>query len=279
MCDREVFYLPVDRTDRWVTYLFDYYDGIKGQNIGFIKTRKCFAEDEYEAELDIGIKMYSECNGLDLGIYLVRESSDGLRRELVDETRVRCNKNDLLSMRYRIPWNSPFEENIDFPGYDGVVICSEKRIYAGFWSYCPFDDRKWGLAGKKESVVKENTFDTEDGLEYILENHESLPLFIESPIIKGVKIRPKDIGRLDMCNWHLGQNSFLAHGYYKYKYLMLGKVSIDSTEKCVIGVPGVYTNKEKYLANMFGFGRFVPVKKCKYLTGNFGYWILEVTSE
>lgn len=121
--------------------------------------------------------------------------------------------------------------------------------------------------------------DGEDICVKMLRTYPRLPLFADSHFIECVKIVPQDIGKLAMGNWKLGVNSFLSHGYYRYQYLMLGKVKFDKRESYVIGVPGVFTNKEKYLANMFGFSIFIPVKKTKLLTGNFGYWISEVLSE
>lgn len=119
----------------------------------------------------------------------------------------------------------------------------------------------------------------EDGLSQMLRTYPKIPLFIDSPYLECVKIVPQDIGKLAMSNWRLGENSFLSHGYYHYRYIMLGKVKIKNEEKYVIGVPGVFTNKEKYLANMFGFCLFVPVKNTDYLTGNFGYWLAEISRE
>ena len=118
--------------------------------------------------------------------------------------------------------------------------------------------------------------DTANGYQEMLTTYPKLPLFAGSQIVDGVKIAPQDIGRLDMANWKLGVNSFLAHGYYKYQYLMLGTVRMNKAELHVIGVPGIFTNKERYLANMFGFRVFIPVRKTKILTGNFGYWVSEV---
>ena len=113
----------------------------------------------------------------------------------------------------------------------------------------------------------------------MLDTYPKLPLFPDSQFLECVKIIPHDIGKLAMGNWKLGTNSFLSHGYYHYRYLMLGKVKFEKKEAYVIGVPGVFTNKERYLANMFGFSVFVPVKRTKVLTGNFGYWVLEVLRE
>ncbi len=113
----------------------------------------------------------------------------------------------------------------------------------------------------------------------ILDTYPRLPLFTDSQLLECVKIVPQDIGKLAIGNWKLGVNTFVSHGYYHYRYLMLGRVKFDSGECVVIGVPGVFTNKEKYLANMFGFDTFVPAKKSNVLTGNFGYWVSEVRRE
>ena len=117
-----------------------------------------------------------------------------------------------------------------------------------------------------------------DACEEMLETYPKLALFPDSQITECVKIEPQDIGKLHISNWKLGANSFLSHGFYQYRYIMFGKVKLNNNEeKVVIGVPGVFNNKQRYLANMFGFGSFVPVKKEKLMTGNFGYWISEVS--
>ena len=117
-----------------------------------------------------------------------------------------------------------------------------------------------------------------DACEEMLSTYPKLALFADSQITECVKIKPQDIGKLHMNNWKLGENSFLSHGFYQYRYIMLGKVKLNNDEeKVVIGVPGVFSNKERYLANMFGFRSFVPVKKDRLMTGKFGYWISEVS--
>ncbi len=112
---------------------------------------------------------------------------------------------------------------------------------------------------------------------HLMEQRPKLPDFGNHEIYDCVRIEPNDIGLLAMDNWRLGVNSFLTHGYYNYKYLMLGKLRFqDGVVKAVIGVPGVYDNKEQYIAKIFGFELFVPVKHTNVKTGNFGYWISEI---
>lgn len=81
-----------------------------------------------------------------------------------------------------------------------------------------------------------------------------------------------------MCNWKLGVNSFLTHGYYSYKYLMFGKSYFPQmmTASVTYLEFGVYSSREKYLAGIFGFDRFVPEKETHIKTGSFGYWIVDI---
>lgn len=87
-----------------------------------------------------------------------------------------------------------------------------------------------------------------------------------------LKVKPGDIGRLPRQNWIFGNNSFLLHGYFKYRYLIFGKVQEGDAGGYLIGVPGTYSSNEKFLAGMFGFYDFKPVQKGNAAPGAFGYW-------
>ena len=127
---------------------------------------------------------------------------------------------------------------------------------------------------KKRLEQKEH----EDAFEKMIAEYPKLPMYGVTELFDCVMIHPKDIGKLDMRNWKLGVNSFLTHGYYTYQYLLLGKMRFDNgSEQAIIGVPGVYSSREKYLANMFGFEQFIPIKKTGIKTGEFGYWIVEIS--
>ncbi len=130
---------------------------------------------------------------------------------------------------------------------------------------CPFQKKRMAQTRKA------------DAFEDMIEKYPRLPMYGITELFDCVRIHPRDIGRLDMRNWKLGVNSFLTHSFYTYQYLLLGKWRMDDgTHRCVIGVPGVYSNRERYLANMFGFDKFVPVKQTGMKTGEFGYWIVEI---
>lgn len=112
------------------------------------------------------------------------------------------------------------------------------------------------------------------GIPYLLKHRPLLPAFANHEVMQCVRIQPEDIGLLHRDNWEYGNNSFVMHGFYQYRYLLLGCMQYqDGTKQYVIGVPGIYSNKDKYLANIFKFHEFIPMKNCPFRTGEFGYWI------
>lgn len=115
-------------------------------------------------------------------------------------------------------------------------------------------DEKWNLLKKKYAVV------------HPFENYEEM---------EWIRIEPKDIDQLSKEEWILGNNSFLLHGYCNYKYLILGRNL--KTKVCCIGVPGVFYQKERMMANMFGFTDFRMAQGTSLRQGDFGYWWKKVT--
>ena len=141
------------------------------------------------------------------------------------------------------------------------VSVDEKDVKA-MCEECPY---------QKKQLEQGNEF------EQMIATYPKLPMYGVTELFDCVRIHPRDIGKLDMRNWKLGVNSFLTHNFYTYQYLLLGKMRFDDgSSRCILGVPGVYSNRERYLANMFGFDQFVPVKQTGIKTGEFGYWIVEI---
>lgn len=88
------------------------------------------------------------------------------------------------------------------------------------------------------------------------------------------RVAVEDIYRLQEEYHVLRNNQFLLHGYYNYKYLILGKKEIDS-EEYWLGVPGIYHEREKMAARMYGFEKFEGTKR-NYGVGDLGYYLITV---
>lgn len=101
----------------------------------------------------------------------------------------------------------------------------------------------------------------------LIQQYKSLNPFSDQDI-ECIRIELKDLKILPKSQWGLSSNSFVLHGFYNYQYLILGRIK----ERFIIGVPGIYCNKEKLVAGLFGFNDFRPAQVSEYKTGRFGYW-------
>jgi hypothetical protein len=87
---------------------------------------------------------------------------------------------------------------------------------------------------------------------------------------ESVLIKPKDTMVLSEKYHELSSNSFLLHAYYNYRQLLLFRY-IDSGEY-YIGVPGIYYERQRRIAMMFGFEGFEGGNE----DGGFGYFMKKV---
>ena len=94
-----------------------------------------------------------------------------------------------------------------------------------------------------------------------------------------VRITPEDLSCLPKENKGYTENSYLLHGYYRYRHVLLGRQTGKKKVEYVLMVPGIYSRKEAGLAKLFGFPEFLPVIKTKPETGGaasgrelFGYF-------
>ncbi len=292
---------------RWVSYIYRYRNNVKCENAGFIKVQRIVHKTEDDVRIQIGLKLYKKraCTCM---VYLLY---DGNKAKHLMDIRFAAEERDTIMSRIEVPWQDPLKDGVSIDAYDGLLFrCDDGEMLTGLWNeYTVWPDQvevveavkqikqeepeqaerelpeqeeteepEQAEQGLAESEIAETSAD-QDTWQMILDTYPKLPLFADSQFLECVKIVPQDIGKLAISNWRLGVNSFVSHGYYHYRYLMLGRVRFEQGECVVIGVPGVFTNKEKYLANMFGFDTFIPVKKTNVLTGNFGYWVSEVLRE
>ena len=88
-----------------------------------------------------------------------------------------------------------------------------------------------------------------------------------------VRMELQDIGCLPIASWSLSGNRFLLHGYYCYRHLIFAQLADG---KYVLGVPGIYSEKEKSNAIRFGFSKFQSIGDFGPKQGAFGYWMLSL---
>ena len=90
-----------------------------------------------------------------------------------------------------------------------------------------------------------------------------------------LKITPGDFVILDQKSYKAANNSFLLHGYFSYKHLILHRIRKRGEYLYYIGVPGKYFEKEKEVAILFGFECFEG-ENLTVREGEEGYYMLRV---
>ncbi len=86
-----------------------------------------------------------------------------------------------------------------------------------------------------------------------------------------ISLEPRDFVIMSEEYQHLAHNSFLLHGFYNYRHIILGA----EEDGFYLGVPGVFYEREKMVAMMFGFEAF-ECEGGKAENGKFGYYLKKI---
>ena len=88
-----------------------------------------------------------------------------------------------------------------------------------------------------------------------------------------LSIGPSDFVLFSAASYKMVNNSFLLHGYYNYRHLILAKIEQKGEDIYYVGVPGTFYEKEKQVAIMFGFESFECAEEPAQ-AGDFGYYMM-----
>lgn len=112
----------------------------------------------------------------------------------------------------------------------------------------------------------------EDKWKQLCHNYHVIHPFGEEAYIR---LTPRDFVVLRQEYQQLVNNSFLLHGYYNYRHLILGRIRDEKGSSYYLGVPGTYYEREKMVAVMFGFEGFESAAE-NIGPGTFGYYMRRV---
>ena len=113
--------------------------------------------------------------------------------------------------------------------------------------------------------------------EKVFINRDFIDAFEDDYFYDCVEVTPELLKQLPIEDDAVVNNSFLVHGYYNFKHILFGKVcENDNNTRYFIGVPGLYCNRERFMASMFGFCNFKKSHRSDYSNPYFGYWYQEI---
>lgn len=266
-----------------VCYLSVYEQKEKKRAAGFVK----ISGQGERAHFSIQIKNAGQkWNGSYLLWLLTDDQKISLGRLSLDKG------NGIYEKSFQLSANGIKIGEIYFPieNIIGVLIEGEKdEEISGYWK----EEKKEKIdRGKKVEQVEVDLLVSEelteiktaekipedfavDKWEQLLKKFKNVHPFGDERVF--ISIGPEDFVILRENYQKLVNNSFLLHGFYNYRHLILGKEKKigNSYETCFyLGVPGVYFEREKMVAVMFGFEGFEcagPVE-----IGKFGYYLRQV---
>lgn len=283
---------------RFITYIYAYENTKKAGNTGFARIELRGEECRLEIHLRGVYAAQTHCK-----IYLFRKQGRGIEGSLIGEMDVRNGAGDfsVIMKTAHIPTSL-----LSFFEMEGIFLCSEDgRIFMSRWTEGEplavdmehfivwkaeqTEENIYAEEKQQENKIQTAQFDREsdnelratelparnffpqyqwkDIWEQFLKSHPASMPFSEKNITC-IKIELKDIRELPRKYWYLGNNSFLLHGFFNYRYLVLGKIEEDNEDKWFLGVPGIYQNQERVMAIIFGFPEFMP----EQVENRFGCW-------
>ncbi len=129
-----------------------------------------------------------------------------------------------------------------------------------------------GAALKKEFFIQPAS---ENKWERLQSSYKTVHPFGDERVFLWVEL--KDLIILQAPYQKLANNSFLLHGFYNYRHMILGldrELGGGEGDCFYLGVPGTYFDREKTVAIMFGFEGFECDGAVE--TGKFGYYMRRV---
>lgn len=289
---------------RWIRYLYEYDQGKKLRNVGFVKVE----QGEGECAVHIhgkGLHMQGENR---LNLYLFYEENE----ECIGIWQGTAENVD-PAINYRLYYTKEDTGKTEnFEKIRGIVLLSEAgRRYAAVWDDQPAHVeamRIWKEEPQREEAARqeeepelvevarqEEESKSEESVRQEIEPEQEeigereiepeqedvVEREIESEQeenlsrIHCVKIQRRDLARLPRCEWKLANNSFLLHGCYNYRHLAF----LEYKDQLWLGVPGIYHPQEARAAEAMGFPEFIYRKDTDASSEEeeeFGYWCRRV---
>lgn len=165
------------------------------------------------------------------------------------------------------------DENIDINKVDDTIDNNEDNTY----SVAPHinDDINNDINIEETTLAEEESPVDDFEKMWINSVKEKTPVdnIFNTAFYEGYKVSTMELKNFGEEAGALGSNQFLLKGYERYKHLLAGKVQYAGKERYCVGVPGIYENREKYMAEIYQFPVFLSLTENRMKTGSFGYWL------
>lgn len=115
----------------------------------------------------------------------------------------------------------------------------------------------------------------------LMKRRPAMTPFVHSPFARCARISLCDVHLLYRDTGRCAGNSFLCHGYYRYRHLLLA-ATCETREKPAtfyLLVPGMNSVLERRTGEMHGFHRFYGLRRSAWENQSFGYYAMELVTK
>lgn len=292
---------------RFVTYLYEYKDGHKEKNVGFLRV------DIRNKMVTVQVSIRNpELTNEQGNFYLIvrDENAYGIS---IGEIQM---KEGQYQSAFSCSYQNLGESSYGFSDVVGVGIRYENGCYlASSWrdeedemiASGAFFEPNSSANMTEELHVKTSAVENLEEETNVLDEQIMAASVLEAPKIEEPiidyekfqdtyrKINLNEITTLPSNNWYYSNNSFLIHGFWNYGYLVLKETMENGKKKYLLGVPGIFEQPEMVMATYFGFPIFQALppqvveievgeactsdwneKNQKPQVGTFGCWFVDL---
>lgn len=250
---------------RFITYLYEYEQGQKTKNTGFIRV------DERNGNVFFQISVRNYIGFQGNGEIYALVWKNGLRGIKLGKISLLNSQTD---MQLEFEANNIRNSGFSLEEVVGVgLIFSNNNYMASCWddAYAEVIGsgkfEMWEEQEVEEDLQIESTYREDVEIENDLCKEDNLRETAKSSgpatyeLVAYQKMELNAIKNLPSPNWYLCNNRFLVHGFFNYGYLVLKKTTEADGEKTYLGVPGIYEKPEMVMATLFGFPEFQTLPK------------------
>lgn len=293
---------------RYIAYVDYYRDGEKIRNVGFLRWKlyngihhveiQLKDVDNFRGVCEIRDKVTNKLIGeilLDKGIGSFINKFPAMFENgvmYIDGEDGRLYLSDVKGFVVRLNRNEELSVNIEFEQVkeSGENVLNSESTLNNDAKVLEYEEDQKNIEAVSENILVDGISEKYTDSAYIqtvkimepLHDNKWQQLCKEYPKVhpfSGKKtfltIKPEDFIILQQEYQKLVHNSFLLHGFYNYGHMILGKLSEEEEAPIYIGVPGVYYEREKQAARMFGFVGFESTEQ-PVQSGSYGYYMIEV---
>lgn len=272
---------------RITSYLYEYTNGIRRENIGFARI------EVWEEKLKISFSLDTDKRLPSATLYFYYYDHGKIRGIPWDEKKElppRCQYKESFYTKEIFP------EPLTLSHMSGLLFYhNDSHFYGSQW-----DDQDLNLRlferpdasppqleeymealSLHEQILPEAVEETEAPAcpeipddSSLWDSYPSVTPLPNPDFSHWIRLKPEDLLHFSLLPPALSGNGFLKMQAQDYGHVMLGRKKL--TDCYYVGIPGIFSNQRNFVAHLFGFPDFITVPHEKQKTGHFGYWLMTV---